>query len=113
MLVRWDERPSPMPQIRCGAMPVMSRPSSVTRPVSGCRCPVIRLNSVDLPAPFGPITAAICPVSTLRLTSLTARKPAKDFDSPTISSIETLLDARQQRVERAEDAAGKREQQHH
>ena len=25
----------------------------------GCRWPVIRLNSVDLPAPFGPITAAI------------------------------------------------------
>src|SRR5579872_6766091 len=112
MLVRWNERPRPMPQMRCGGVPVMSRPSSVTVPLSGSRCPVIRLNSVDLPAPFGPITAAIWPVSTVRLTSLTARKPAKDFDRPAISSIEALPDARQQRIERAENAAGKNEQQH-
>ena len=27
MLVRWNERAMPMPQILCGATPVMSRPS--------------------------------------------------------------------------------------
>ena len=86
MLVRWNERPMPMRQMRCGGAPVMSRPSSRTVPLSGCRWPVIRLNSVDLPAPFGPITAAICRVSTVRLTSETARNPPKDLLSPLISS---------------------------
>ena len=42
-----------MRQIWCGGTPVMSRPSSSTWPAVGCRWPVIRLNSVDLPAPFG------------------------------------------------------------
>jgi len=59
MLVRWNERPIPMPQMRGGGAPVISRPSSNTRPPSGMMWPVIRLNRVDLPAPFGPITAAI------------------------------------------------------
>ena len=60
--------------------PVMSRPSSSTRPLSGRRCPVIRLNSVDLPAPLGPITAAICRgLDGQADTSATATKPAKDL----------------------------------
>src|SRR5690242_1455070 len=86
MLVRWNERPRPMPQILKGATPVMSRPSTTTRPAVGCRWPVMRLNSVDLPAPFGPITAAISPSATARSTSLTARKPPNDLDRPLTSS---------------------------
>jgi len=54
----------------------MSRPASSTRPPSGMMWPVIRLKKVVLPAPFGPITAAICCVSTVRLTPPTATKPA-------------------------------------
>src|SRR5689334_1667889 len=64
----------------------MSRPSTTTRPAVGCRWPVMRLNSVDLPAPFGPITAAISPSATARSTSLTARKPPNDLDRPFTSS---------------------------
>ena len=75
MLVRWNERAMPMPQILCGATPVMSRSSSNTSPLSGCRCPVMRLKRVDLPAPLGPITAVMRFFSTLRLTSLVATKP--------------------------------------
>src|SRR5690242_4652560 len=86
MLVRWNERPRPMPQILKGATPVMSRPSTTTRPAVGCRWPVMRLNSVDLPAPFGPITAAISPSATTRSTSLTARKPPNDLERPFTSS---------------------------
>src|SRR5215469_16096821 len=127
MLVRWNERPSPSPQILCGWMPVMSRPSSTTLPLSGGRWPVIRLNRVDLPAPLGPITAAICCVSTRRLTSETARKPAKDFEMPLSSSnalaprgrigrgaafAMTVVEPLPQTVERADNAAGKTEQQH-
>src|SRR5215469_7839477 len=87
MLVRWNERPSPMPQILYGATPVTSRPSTNTRPAVGRRCPVIRLNSVDFPAPFGPMTAAISPSATAKWTSVTARKPANDLERPRTSSI--------------------------
>ena len=83
-----------MRQVSCGGTPVMSRPSSSTRPLSGRRCPVIRLNSVDLPAPFGPITAAICRVSTVSDTSETATKPEKDLVRPAISSIAAAFDMR-------------------
>src|SRR5580692_5228103 len=93
----------------------MSLPSSVTVPLVGCKCPVIRLNRVDLPAPLGPITAAICCVSTRRLTSVTARKPAKDFEIPVSSSNGAAPGAAHhimaQAVERAEDATGEPEQQ--
>src|SRR5579862_9974490 len=90
----------------------MSRPSSTTRPLSACRCPVIRLKSVDLPAPLGPMTAAICRVLTVRLTSETARKPAKDFDRPEISSTAAPSRPGPQADDPADDAAGQREQQH-
>src|SRR6516162_8420856 len=86
MLVRWNERPSPMLQILYGATPVTSRPSTNTLPAVGRRWPVIRLNSVDLPAPLGPITAAISPSATARSTPETARKPANDLERPRTSS---------------------------
>ena len=35
MLVRWNERPMPRPQMRCGGTPVMSRPSTTTLPAVG------------------------------------------------------------------------------
>src|SRR3954462_9959035 len=101
-----------MRQASCGCTPVISRPSSSTWPLSGRRWPVIRLNRVDLPAPLGPITAAICRVSTVSETSETATKPEKDFVSPAISSMSLLPQARQRGVEGAQDAAGKHEQQH-
>jgi hypothetical protein len=66
---------------------VISRESSRIRPLSGRKCPVIRLNRVDLPAPLGPITAAICLVSMVSDTSATAMKPENDLVRPAISSI--------------------------
>src|SRR5215469_15705075 len=114
MLVRWNERPSPSPQILCGWTPVMSRPSSTTLPLSGGRWPVIRLNSVDLPAPLGPITAAICCVSTVNETSPTATKPENDFLSLVTSSMAAPMpQPRPAGVERAHDPAGKPEEQQH
>src|SRR5437764_3756239 len=112
MLVRWNERPSPMRQASCGCTPVMSRPSSSTWPLSGCRWPVIRLNRVDLPAPLGPITAAICRASTRSDTSETATKPAKDLRSTAISSIAPAPEPPDGAVDGAEDAARKQEQEH-
>src|SRR6185437_11922576 len=104
----------PMRQMRCGGVPVMSRPSSSTWPRSGRKCPVIRLKKVDFPAPFGPMTAVICCVSTRRLTESTATKPAKVLVRPRMSSM-APAPAPQPLVSRhqpANDAAGEREEQH-
>ena len=76
-LVRWNIRTSPSSAIRCGASPPMSRPAKVTRPVSAGWNPVITLNAVDLPAPFGPMRARISPGPSSRLTSCTAASPPK------------------------------------
>src|SRR3954464_2157501 len=101
--------------MRCGAMPVMSQPASRTWPVSGRRWPVIRLKNVDLPAPFGPITAAICCRSTVRLTALTAVKPPKVLAIWLISSIGTCslgaAQANNPAMQRAEQATWEDEQQ--
>ena len=75
MLVRWNERATPSAHSLCGAMPVTSRPASVTRPASGFRWPVSRLNSVDLPAPLGPMMATISWRATARLTPSIAATP--------------------------------------
>ncbi len=72
MFVRWNERPMPRRQRSWGAMPVTSRSFQMTRPVSGTMWPVIRLKSVVLPAPFGPMIALIDPVGTVKLTPPTA-----------------------------------------
>src|SRR5579872_4776817 len=90
----------------------MSRPASDTVPLSGRRCPVIRLNSVDLPAPLGPITAAIWRAPTLRLTSETARKPAKDLHRPATSSTALPPQPAPELHQPADNAAGEEEQQY-
>ena len=51
----------------CAASAVMSVPANTIRPPSGATSPVIRLNIVDLPAPFGPITPSASPSSTARV----------------------------------------------
>src|ERR1700741_1842268 len=45
----------------------MSRSSNSMRPLATRRRPKIALNTVDLPAPFGPITVVIAPRATLKL----------------------------------------------
>ena len=58
----WNEREMPIRAIRCGFIPVMSRPSKTMRPPSGAWWPVSTWKQVVLPAPFGPMmpwTAAL------------------------------------------------------
>src|SRR6516164_1329314 len=93
MLVRWKERPTPSRQRSCGAMPVTSRPLSLTWPRSGRRWPVIRLKSVVLPAPLGPMIAPMLPVGASRLTPPTATKPSKTLTRSRTSSIGHLAPA--------------------
>src|SRR6516164_9366922 len=49
-------------------------PSNRTRPPVGTMSPARQLNSVDLPAPFGPISPTISPLATVRSASRTAMK---------------------------------------
>src|SRR3990172_9153241 len=86
VLVRWKDRARPSRQMACGGRPVMSRPLKLMRPASGTRCPVITLKRVLLPAPLGPMIAAISPGSTRRLTPTRAWKPPKALATPETSS---------------------------
>ena len=70
--LRWNVRASPRCQMRCGGSPVTSTPSIRRRPPDGAVCPPMRLNSVVLPAPFGPMMARRSPEATLRLTDFSA-----------------------------------------
>ena len=60
-----------------GASAVMSSPRNTICPALGFAVPVIRLSSVVLPAPFGPIRPRISPARTSKLTSLTAASAAE------------------------------------
>ena len=53
----------------------MRRPSNTIRPLVGDMAPEIRLNSVVLPAPFGPISPVIAPSDTSSEQWSTARTP--------------------------------------
>ena len=60
--------------------PAARRTSTV--PASGGSWPPIRLNSVDLPAPLGPMTPRSSPGATSRSTSRTAYTPPNERESP-------------------------------
>src|SRR5262245_28167248 len=111
MLVRWNERPMPRRQTSWGASPVMSRPFRITAPASGRRWPVTRLKNVVLPAPLGPMIAAIWPRATPSVTPATAWKPSKALRTSRTSSMTHPQPGHAGR-QRADDAAGKREQDH-
>src|SRR5687768_2070645 len=112
MLVRWNDRPIPSRHTSCGAMPVMSRPSRRTEPASARRWPVMRLKNVVLPAPLGPMMAAICPRVTPRLTPPTAWKPSNDLRMSRTSSTARPQQAVAGGVERAHDPTRKHEEEH-
>ena len=61
MLVIWKLRDRPRRLISNGFMPSMRWPLSRISPLVGAKRPLMRLNSVDLPAPFGPMMAMRSP----------------------------------------------------
>ena len=71
----WKVRATPRWLMRSGRRPVMSCPSRRTRPASGGWKPVIRSNSVDLPAPLGPMMPTISPSFTSKTTLALAVSP--------------------------------------
>src|ERR671918_739764 len=108
MLVRWNERPMPRRQTSCGATPVMSRPSRTTAPASGRRWPVMRLKTVVLPAPLGPMMAAVWPWATVRLTPATAWKPSNALRRSRTSSTPGPPEPPRHDLDGAADAAQER-----
>src|SRR2546430_4231138 len=70
-----------------GGMCVMSLPSRMMRPESGRTIPVIRLNRLDLPAPFGPMTPSASPDDKVRSMSLATTIAPNAFDMALSSSI--------------------------
>ena len=61
MRVIWNVRPMPAWNTWSGLALVMSRPRSVTRPASATSYPLMTLNRVVLPDPFGPIRPLMAP----------------------------------------------------
>ena len=65
------------PRAAEGGQRAMDLPSNRISPELGASVPLIRLTSVVLPAPFGPMTPRISPCCSVKQTSLTAISPAK------------------------------------
>src|SRR5215467_1782072 len=80
-LVIWNVRAIPSAVRRWLGHLVTSRLNSTTCPEVAGKIPVIKLNRVVLPAPFGPMMALRSPGMILSVTSRTARKPPKLFES--------------------------------
>ncbi len=60
----WKVRPTPRAQTSCGLRPPSSLPAKRMLPLSAARKPLMTLNSVVLPAPFGPMMPWIVPSGT-------------------------------------------------
>ncbi|MNL12983.1 hypothetical protein D3C87_1338680 [compost metagenome] len=71
----WKVRPTPRLTISRDGKPEITSPRYRTSPRVSGSTPVTRLNVVDLPAPFGPISPMISPARTWKLTSFTATSP--------------------------------------
>ena len=85
-LTIWKVRATPRLTIAFGRRPTSSWPSSRTEPVNGSMKPDIRLNTVVLPAPFGPIRPRISPWFNTKERSDTARRPPKSLERLLTSS---------------------------
>src|SRR6266571_9150829 len=70
---------------RRAAARVMSRPNSRIDPLSGASSPVMRLKSVVLPAPLGPMISRRSPGSTASATSRVTRSPPNDLQSASMT----------------------------
>src|SRR5207247_2631150 len=71
--------PTPVAKISQGSSVSIRYPRNVIDPASGAYTPVITLNNVDLPLPFGPMSPTSSPSLTLVVTPSTARIPPKRF----------------------------------
>src|SRR3990172_10630605 len=75
--VSWNTRPMPLAETTWGSLPPMSSPRKTTFPELGEWKPVMRLNTVVLPEPLGPMRPNISPSCTARSRLETAARPPK------------------------------------
>ena len=83
----WKVFAMPSRLILSGGRPVISRPRKTTRPAFGAYRPETTLKSVDLPAPFGPMTEKTWPWDTAKPTRLSAASAPKFLETPSTSRI--------------------------
>jgi hypothetical protein len=83
----WKVLASPCLPRRLGLQRVTSRPSSSTIPAVGRSKPLNRFTSVDLPAPFGPISPTTSRLLSSSVTSRNACTPSKDRDKEEARSV--------------------------
>ena len=77
----WKVRAMPRRAVSAGLSLVSSASPNQMRPVVICCRRLMALNSVVLPAPFGPMRAVMLPSLTSMETSLTAFRPPKWTDT--------------------------------
>src|SRR5262245_51897211 len=87
ILTAWKVRPMPSRAISWVLRPSRRRPPKCTAPASGRRRLVIRLKTVVLPEPLGPMRPTTVPAATSNEQSLTARTPPKILVSPDTASV--------------------------
>src|SRR5881409_3927999 len=73
----WCVFAMPCPTTRWAGQWSIRRPSKVIDPFVGRSTPAIRLSSVDLPDPLGPMSPTTCPSRTFKETPWTALTPPK------------------------------------
>ena len=78
----WNVRPMPSAVRRFSASAEMSSPNSSTRPEVGCSVPAMQLNSVVLPAPFGPISTRRSPRATRERNVVDGAQAAEHLREP-------------------------------
>ncbi len=78
-------RAMPSPASLCGLSPSSRSPRQRSTPSSGSMKPQTTLNSVVLPAPFGPMTPSTSPGSTNSDTESSAVRPPKRTVTPSTS----------------------------
>ena len=93
-------REMPRPASWCGRRPLRVSPRQRSVPSSGRVKPQTTLNSVVLPAPFGPMTPSTSPCSTWRLTALSAVRPPKRTVTPSTSNRPRPVDGALRRCPR-------------
>src|SRR3984957_6823105 len=82
----WKVRPMPRRATSCSLSPPIGAPSCSTLPESACSRLVMRLKTVLLPEPLGPISPTTVPASTSKLQPLTAKRPPNRLVRPRTAS---------------------------
>ena len=83
----WNVRASPNPKVWSMLIPSIRRPRKCISPLVGAMAPDTRLNSVVLPAPFGPMSPVIASGTISSEQWSTARTPPKSFTTSRTSRI--------------------------